>query len=682
MNKGLLIAEKPSQMRQIKEVYDRLKPNLDIDFLHQRGHLIGLKTPKEIDGQKYGKWKLENIPEVFPYEYKIISDTKDLYNNIKDAIKSGKYDYIIHAGDPDGEGELLINETLNLIGNILPVKRFWTNDLSDRAILDAFNNMKDDKEYCHILEASQIRQHVDFQVGMNVTTAASLKLGTLCKLGRVKAAIVAIIVARELEIENYVEKKTYKPTFTYKSAEFVFDRAFDTPTEATNVFPDTDVAHIVDADSKIKQMKPPKLFKLSTLQSAAYTAFKWSGSKTLSVLQTLYEGKAVTYPRTDCEYISTEIELAKIKNTVAGVIPNIDNSLLIRSENDIKNDKGYCNDNLIAKEGHTAIIPTAEGLFAGATDDQIKLYTLIGRRFLSIFAEPKKIRSVKVIAYPAGTEDKYVFTETIDVNPSFEYILNPDYKKREGCGISFASGEDISPIEFKVKECVTKPPKRYNDGSLIEALDKPEAFEGDDGKVKFKIGTPATRSNIIEECQENEYFFKKSGLFYATDKAKIVVSTFKDVPIFDFKETGRMEEMFDKVRHGEISAAIVEEKMIKEMITSVNGMKDVVVTTKMSNAPAIGKCPKCRADVSYGKYGAFCVGKCGMGFKVLGKMPTEKEIKALLAGKKTLVSDLKSKKGSIYSAYIIPKGINSFDYEGKTMYGLAFDMEFPQKKKG
>jgi DNA topoisomerase-3 len=688
--RGYLIAEKPSLRREIEAVYKKHKDELDYElvFDNQAGHILGLKLPKEVDAEKYGgKWKLSNYPEVYPYEYKISPDKKKMYAQIKEQVKKGGFDFIVNAGDPDQEGQLLIDETLIHIGNKLPVKRFWTNDLTEGAIVGALKNLRDNEECIYLYEAALARQHADYQFGMNCTGALSCKVGDLCKIGRVKAPIISILAKRELEIRNYVEKKTYKPAFRYKDCEFVKDEVFDTPEQAMKVVPNTEYADIKSATYKVNKSKAPKLFKLSTLQTEAHSKLGWSGQKTLDVLQTLYEMKATSYPRTGCEYISSQVNVGSIAKSILKEV-SVDTKLLVREPGDVLKDKTYANDKAVQAESHTAVIPTGNGLASSATEDQRKLYELICRRFLAMFGPEKETMSVKVVGVPSGTKDEYVFTESYDVKAGYELILSRDYKMKAGCGIQYKDGMNINPIEFFPKELVSQKPSRYNDGSLIKALETPEKYEGEDGKIAYKIGTPATRANIIEECQKNGYFTKdRKGAFTATDKAIALYETFGNVvPMFMPTESGKWEEMLDKLRNGETTLSDVESTFVTKMEESVDLIKNgSAVTYDKADTPGgkggdVGNCPSCKSPVKDGQYGPYCSGKCGVTFgKVFGKELTKAQWGKVLNGERILLKNLKSQSGKTYSAYVKPVGVEDYSYtgkDGKTRSGKSIKFDF------
>lgn len=681
--KALLIAEKPSLMREIQAAYRESRNifNFDIDFLSQAGHLVGLKLPSEINEEVYGKWKLENFPIDVPYIYKVNPGKHELLQKIKTAVKSGEYDFIIHAGDPDGEGELLVNLVLDFVGNKLPVKRFWSNDITHPAIIAALQDLKDDVNYKPVFDAALTRQHLDYQFGMNITGVTTLKMGELYKLGRVKAAIIRMVVDRERAIRDFVQTSTWKRMFTYNGCEFVCEEEFDTKEKALSGMPKFDYATIIAVKDEVKPQKAPKLFKLASLQVEANKRFGFSGARTLEVLQSLYEAKCVSYPRTDCEYISSNVDLAGILSVVAPE-EDVPVNMVTSHVSAVKADKSYVNDKAIATEGHTAIIPTGTG-YAGSSADEKKLYDLIVRRFLAIFSPVKQVRSLTVTAHPGNitTLGEYVYKEVSDVDAGFEMILDPTYKLRQGKGITFTKDSQIRPVEFAPKECVAKPPVRYNDGSILKAMDHPEEYISDDNKkVAYSIGTPATRSTIVEECKKCGYINVEKKAYYATDKAERVINALGDISLFSVSNSGRWEQMLEEIRHGEVMASEIEGALLKECqdITVDIKNRDIIkMRTQAYQTESLGKCPACGKDVLIGKYGAYCSGKCGMTFgKAYGKTLSTAQIKSLLAGKKILMRGLQSKSGKTYNAYLTPAGVETYSYNGKEGKSFKFNMEF------
>lgn len=695
--KALLIAEKPSLMRSIQAVYNKHKAEIpfEIDFLSQAGHLIALKMPSEIDEEKYKRWKMENFPIDVPYIYHVSKGKNELISKIRTAVKGGNYDFIINAGDPDQEGQLLIDETLNYVGNKVSVKRFWSNDLTEGAILNALLNLKNNEDYINIYNSALVRQHADYQFGMNITGVSTLKFGEIYKVGRVKAAIMRILVDRELAIRNFVEKTTYKRAFTYQNkAEFIDETIYDEKDKALQALPKTNSATVVDVKETISNTKAPKLFKLSTLQQEAHKQFGFNGAKTLAVLQKLYEAKMTSYPRTDCEYISSKEDLTGLLRKIA--FPNTDD--YISKVAQIKNDATYCNDKAISTEGHTAILPTGKNP-KGLGEDEQKLYNLILRRFIAIFCDPKKTKNITIKAYADNdkSQGEYIFKESIDLDMGYDKVLNPGAKPRQSCGLTFTKGMELTPIKFDIKECVSKPPARYNDGSIIKVLDKPEEYIGnDDKKVSYSIGTPATRSTIIEECKKCGYFTVQKGAFYATPKAEKIIKELGDIPLFSITNSGRWENMLDDIRKGKGTAEDVEQILLNECRNIVADIKNRNIEKDKSISSASGgksstsgnslescSCPACGASIASGQYGAYCSGKCGMVIsKFMGKQLSNPQVVSLLSGKKVLLKGLPKKNGETYDAYIKMVGVKDFSYQknGQTVTGKGYDVEmsFPK----
>ena len=225
MQKALLIAEKPSLRRAIESVYKKHQSELpfEITFMEQRGHLLTLKTPDELD-EDMKEWTFDTLPfapeDHGGWQYKVIKEKKtgnfltagERYSAIKRELKSGQYDFVINAGDPDQEGELLIRIVLGAIGTNIPVKRYWSNDMTEMKMLDALKNLRDDDHdpmLTNLYMAAIGRQHSDYRFGMNISRAATLKIGFRAACGRVKTPILSIVCKREDEIKNFVPKTVY-----------------------------------------------------------------------------------------------------------------------------------------------------------------------------------------------------------------------------------------------------------------------------------------------------------------------------------------------------------------------------------------------------------------------------------------------------------------------------------------
>ena len=655
--RAILIAEKPSLMREIEAVYKKIKGGLgfEIDFLAQAGHLVGLKTPDLVD-KKYEKWKLENFPIDVPYEYHVLSGKEKLVKDIKVAVHSGKYDCVIHAGDPDGEGELLVRLVLSYVGNKLPVKRFWTNDLTFGAIEKALKGLSSDSDYDRIYDAALLRQHLDYQFGMNLTGVSTLRCGALLKTGRVKAVIVERIVKREREIQNFKDSSKFKHAFTYMGCEFSGENEYETDANAMVGLPKGNSAEVTEAVEKKSKRKAPKLYKLSTLQTDAHNRYKINGKDVLTTVQSLYEKKFVSYPRTDCEYISSHIDAEKILTNLAHLV-SVPNGYLTNPAT-IMADKTYANDKVIATEGHTAIIPTGV-VPTGLSGYEEKIYDMIVRRFFAIFSPEKETRTVTVKA--VAEEEEYTYSETEDLDAGWELMLNPAYKIRTLPKVAFKKGE-ISPVDFFVKEIKAKPPARYNSGSLIKALDTPDDYIDANGKkLKYKIGTPATRSNIIEECIKCGYFLvDKNGTYSPTDLAFYLIDTLGDLPVFDITTSAKWEELFERVRTGEKSSTALEADMMAQLHNIIADIKSRSITPMVrqgtpSAKTGQGTCPLCGGTIFENSKAFSCSNwnknpKCDFTIWknwIMGVTFTKADVNKLAAGKE-ITKDVTSKAGKTW----------------------------------
>ena len=432
MEKALLIAEKPDLMRKIQDVYENHRTEIpyDIIFQSQRGHLVTLMLPDEID-ETQKDWSWENLP-IEPekweggWKYKVIEEkktgsfltAKERFQQIDKELKSGKYDFVIHAGDPDQEGELLVNIVLQYAKNKLPVKRFWTNDLTEGHILDALKNLKDDDRdemLVNLMAAAVGRQHSDYRFGMNISRAATLQMDGRVACGRVKTPILAIVCKREEEIKNFKAQTEYGVKCMYekigdneftgqlfsndlidekeekdedKKQGIVWYKDKDAAQDKINELSHYSSAEVISYESEEVKTFAPKLFKLATLQIEA-GKMGYNDATTLKIIQSLYEKKLLSYPRTDCEYLSSEEDFYGIISAVLNVPecePFIRTQITKSAIEKVKHTKKWINDKELEKSGHSAIRPTTEAADMDAlTKEERDIYTLVCKRFIAIF---------------------------------------------------------------------------------------------------------------------------------------------------------------------------------------------------------------------------------------------------------------------------------------------------------
>lgn len=656
--KALLIAEKRSLMTTIQDVYkkNRSQIPMDITFMCQTGHLITLKSPDELDdGLK--KWSWDTIPfhpeSYNGFRYKVIDRAKyknfdtpgEIFEKIRKELSSGTYDCVINAGDPDQEGELLIRIVLAELENKLPIKRFWTNDLTDDKVLAALQNLRDDDndpQLIHLLDAAYGRQHSDYRFGMNISRAATLKMNLRVACGRVKTPILALVCKREIEIENFVPSTVYgvKALYTEGFEGQYFDAStaeeeedednkeeeletkesggkglvwFDSKDEAEELIKSlTPPATVIKYESKKSTSYAPKLYKLATIQIAAGKA-GISSSDTLSILQGLYEKGYLSYPRTDCEYISSNENFKGMLNS-ASCVPEFMPFIKQMTDADIgrvRKTKKWVDDKKLAEAGHSALTPTTKRPnFASLSSGEQIIYRLVARSFVAIFMPPLIQQKVKLVTDINGhsfrTNGKTLvskgYTEIMGSN--FTDVDIPPHKV----------GDVLDISDYQVLEKTSTCPKRYTDTTLVAACEKPHKYL-DDVSLKhlgenLKIGTPATQSSIIKELIERDHYLqtqkvKKSNYIYPTSTGRYIYENLKDCAICRVDMTGFWEEKLELVRTGRKTLDQLEQEMIADVNSMVEDIKTSEIQPRQKSL-MIGSCPECEGDLYSGAKGFYC----------------------------------------------------------------------------
>ena len=687
--KALLIAEKPSLMRTIQKVYNdnRATVPYEITFMAQSGHLLTLMSPDELD-VSMKKWSWDSIPfhpeNYDGFRYKIIQREKrgkfatpgEIYEDIRTAITSGAYDFIINAGDPDQEGELLIRIVLAELNNPLPIKRFWSNDLTDDKVLEAMLNLRDDDKdpmLVNLLDAAYGRQHSDYRFGMNISRAATLKMNFRVACGRVKTPILSLVCKREYEIENFVPSTCYGVKALYEEGydgqlfdssisedEDDEDKAegdnksdneskglvwFDKKEDAQELIDSLNPpATVTKFESKKSESYAPKLYKLATLQIAA-GKFGIGGADTLSILQGLYEKGYLSYPRTDCEYISSNENFKALLNSTSCIkeympfLKQITDKDIAR----VRKTKKWVDDKKLADAGHSALSPTTKRPnFESLTSGEQIIYRLVCRSFIAIFLPPLVQQKVMMIAQIDNSSFKTTGKTLISkgyaeiMGTNFNDVQIPEHKV----------GDILNVNEFQLTEKTSTCPKRYTDASLIAACEKPHKYL-DDASLKslgerLKIGTPATRAGIIEELIKRDRYLreekvKKNNYIYPTSAGRFIYDNLKDCAICRVDMTGFWEEKLELVRSGQKTLNELESEMMSDVDAMVADIKNSDIKPRKKNV-VIGQCPKCGGDLFSGEKGFFCGNykekdcKVGSFKKIADTTISDEEFLTMLAG--------------------------------------------------
>lgn len=656
MKKAMLIAEKPSLMRDIQNAYNHCKDKVayDIDFLSQVGHLLELIDPVELN-PIYKSWDINLLP-IRPeneggWKYKIKKNTKDIYMDIQKAIKSGKYDVIIHAGDPDQEGELLVNLTLKKIGNTLPVLRLWSNDTTRSALENALQNLRDDSEpqFVNLYNAALVRQHADWSYGMNGSrgVADRIKVGAENKIavGRVMTCVQTMIVDREDEINNFVPSTSYGVSLLhtnglaaqlYEPVKIATDNEkekakeqdeslgiiyFNSKEEADKVIDKLSTQSVVkEIDVKTIRTNAPKLYKLATIQIEA-AKYGYSAQNTLDIIQKLYETyHYVSYPRTDCEVLSSNENFKAIISSASSVpddsFKQAGDYALTQVPNIIKNKK-YVNDKELAKHGHSALVPTTlTPDFSIMNEDEKLIYTMIARRFLAIFQPPLIQEKTNVLLENSGYTFKGTGKKVID--KGYTEFLGSNVTDVE---IPKINQGDILDVESKERtERTTTCPKRFTDGTIIAAMENPSKYLVDstikNSIASLTIGTSATRGEIIQKLVRDKYITikksgKQAGVIYPTDFGSFMIHTIKGISLCRVDTTGQWEQLLSAVRNGEKTvdeANIYMNEQLDKLLEDIKGVNKTSYGNVTSYGEKIMTCPGCGKDIIMGPKNYFCTG--------------------------------------------------------------------------
>ena len=686
MAKALLIAEKPSLMREILSVYKTMKMKDQIDFMSFAGHTMTLAQPsyyKEEWGTK--KWNWDMLP-IIPNNFVcVVSEGKEkMFKDIKKAITSGNYDYLINACDPDREGESIFFRVIDTIGTKLPLKRFWTNDLTETNIQKALNNLRDENEpfLKNLGLSAKLRGEIDWLIGMNLTVASTLKMNTICRVGRVKTPTLKIIVDRELEIRNFKPTTTYELEGDFEKYTGVYfneedNVRFKTKKEAEEFLKNFNKECIVESvEKKNLSQKAPKLYSLNLLQSDAGKIFGYEAGETLSIVQSLYEKKVLSYPRTDNPYISSELakKFPKLLESVMCIkeLENITKTVIADKniQSKIAKDNTYVNDKAMAESGHFAITPTGGKVNISAlSEDEKNIFILVCKRFLSIFLPPAKFSKTTIIT----NSNNYLFKTNGKILLDKGYLAIYDYKSKDTILPNINKGDRVNLVKVNVNEKISTPPPRYNDATMIDVMDNPVKFLTNENlkdviKTHKGIGTSATRANILDELVKNGYIERKkvkgskSQSFYATDTGISIIENLKDKDITSIDLTGVWENNLSQIEKGEMQESEFKTLMKKYVIDSINDIKNTTMNTFSNSSnnerTVVGICPKCKSNVIEGKTYYLCENykkSCDfiIGKTVLGAKISKSEVKKMLEGKPSKTLSLTKKNGEKWDSQII-----------------------------
>ncbi len=695
----LIIAEKPSLARNIcAGIGNMTKKNGYFEgggylVSYAFGHLFSLADVEEYSPAPNGsaKWTLENLP-CFPKEFrftlkkgadkKIDAGTERQFHLLESLCNREDVDTIVNAGDADREGEIIVRLCVRYaVRGEKKFLRLWLPDQTPETVRAALADMKDESAYENLANEGYARTYIDWLYGVNLTRYATIRTGTLLRVGRVIVPIVRAIYDRDTEIRNF-KPETY---YTIASAEKThgekvelngktkFSAAeLEKAKETAKLYNDTG-AVVTSVKNKKDPILPGKLYSLSTLQNVLGKKYKMSMADSLAIVQKLYEEGYLTYPRTNSEYLATA-EKDKMRAILANVAKL---GYPVR----FKDSKYIFDDSKI--ESHSALTPTykippAEKL----SEKEKQVYSTVFRRFVAVFCGEECLADKSEIRIKVGDLEEFVLKGTVIRAPG--WTKYDDYNQKDKVLPKLEEGESVN-IDFKPVERETTPPKHYTIETLNNYLKNP--FKDDKARAKeleengvvddaedykavfegLELGTEATRTGIIDNAKRSGYIDLKKDTYTILEGGERLIRSLERLSItMDKYKTSELGKALKKVFRGEMS---VEDsvKLAEDEIAEIfkNGAASDALLGDVDTGrlgEIVGTCPLCGKSVIRGNSAYGCMGyKDGCTFRVgtmICRRPIPKsEVARLLAtGTTAWLRGFVSKNGKTFEGRLVLQG--------------------------
>ena len=677
----LVIAEKPSVAKSIAAVLNAT--NRKDGYLEGSGflvswcvgHLVELADASTYE-ERYGKWSLTDLP-ILPehWRYVITPDTKKQFDTLKQLMGRADVESLVCATDAGREGELIFRLVYEQAKCKKPVKRLWISSMEDSAIREGFEHLRPSADYDNLYRAALCRARADWLVGINATRLFSCLYHRTLNIGRVMTPTLALIVQREADIDAFKPTPFYTVTLGLSdfaaTGERLTDKAQAEVVQAACMAADS--ATVKSVERKEKTEKPPALYDLTTLQREANRLLGFTAQQTLDYLQSLYEKKLATYPRTDSRYLTSDMaqSLPVLVNTVAKAMPFASGVAV------------YCNPAQVINDAkvsdHHAIIPTQgvkDADLSGLPAGERSLLSLIAARLLCAVGQPYAYAETAVLVECAGYEFKAKGRAVL--NPGFKELdgryrdtlknkPEPDKEKEAKALPVLAEGQSFEVVTAGIKEGKTTPPAHFTEDSLLAAMETAGAGEMPEDAERKGLGTPATRAGILEKLIKVGFLerkkVKKTTHLMPTHEGVALITVLPE-QIQSPSMTAEWEHQLKEIERGEASpeAFLCEiSAMLKDLTSHYEAVKDAAVLFP-SKKESLGKCPRCGGSVVELKKGFVCENRdCGFAiwkeskfFTAKKKKPTAAFVTELLASGRARLSGCYSEKsGKTYDAVVV-----------------------------
>lgn len=540
------------------------------------GHLCTLKEPHDYTDM-WKRWNLGSLPMIPPrFGIKLIENKgiEKQFAVIEKLMQSA--DMIVNCGDAGQEGELIQRWVMQKAQAKCPVKRLWVSSMTEEAIREGFNNLKDQSEYQPLYEAGLSRAIGDWLLGMNATRLYTLKYGKnrqVLSIGRVQTPTLALIVKRDLEIANFVPqqywelKTTYRDTvFSASSGKYSDKEKGQEALQKIEREPFT----ITGVTSKNGIENPPQLYDLTSLQVDCNKKFGMSAEVTLQTIQSLYEKKLTTYPRVDTRYLSDDI-YPKCEGILKGLRDYQQQTAPLIGKPLPKSKKVFDNKEVT---DHHAIIPT--GVYPqGLTDFEKKVYNLIAIHFIAVFYPECRFCTTTVQGESAGV--KFKVNGKVITTPGWRVLFtqeSDDEKEESEKRLPLFEKGESGTHTPELAEKWTTPPKPYTEATLLRAMETAGKFvENEELRKALKengIGRPSTRAQIIETLYKRNYIRKEKRSIVATQTGIELISLIKNDLLKSAELTGQWEKKLRDIERRQYEAKTFIEELKAMLVEVVN----------------------------------------------------------------------------------------------------------------
>ena len=588
------------------------------------GHILQHFEPEDYD-EKYKKWRLEDLPLVpEQWRLKVTPDKAKQLKLIKQLVADAEV--LVNAGDPDREGQLLVDEVLSYIGALgkKPTQRILVNALDEKSVKQALNDLRDNREFVGLRNSALARSRADWIIGMNLTRACTIKgrqagFSSVVSVGRVQTPTLALVVRREDEIKNFKSVEHYLVRVAWQHENGILPTVWK-PMEG---LPGLDAeGRLVDrsvAEELAKMLKgknctvtkmeqkngelPPRLpYSLSALQIDAGRKFGYSPQEVLDTQQELYEKKLTTYPRSDCDYLPENqlMEAGQVLDNLAGLSTKLD--ICLEGANRSLRSRAW-NDKKIS--AHHAIIPTTvRADLAAMTEKQKNLYTLVAKAYIAQFYEPQKYLASSVEVEAVG--ETFTASGKVILKDGWKAIYKDepeaDGEKSVKADITdentkiplIKEGDQAQYLMCNIAAKKTQPPKRYTTATLLEAMKKIGRYVKDKTlqpllKECSGIGTEATRANIIETIQKRGYVETKKKCLVPTEAAYMMMDILPDSITYP-DVTAQWEKNLDAICQRQMKL----QEFFEQQEVFVQRLLSEALAAKIEPPANLPCCPKCQ----------------------------------------------------------------------------------------